>query len=125
MFLVGGSIFIGCQKNNHSSPNLNFKTGQGYLSSDATASINQTIKVGVIADKVEDDMNTYTVAYSYDNNVGSVTSQAFALTGAEQQHFEKDITFNTRNVSGTEKWIFTITDKKGNIAQKQIILTVY
>ena len=45
-------------------------------------------------------------------------------SGSEQQHYDKDVTFTTRNQAGTEKWIFTITDKDGNIAQEQFVLTV-
>jgi iron complex outermembrane recepter protein len=61
---------------------------------------------------------------AYDGATTTTTFQTFSITGNEQQHYDKDVTFTTRARSGTEKWIFTITDKDGNIAQEQIILTV-
>ncbi len=119
-----GFVFSSCKKDEHKPPTITLKSGVGYTSVDATVAKNQTIKVGITADKVEDDMLTYNVSYAYDGATTTVTSQTFSLTGSEQQHYDKDVTFNTRNQNGTEKWIFTITDKDGNIAQKQIVLTV-
>jgi hypothetical protein len=123
--LLGLILLISsCEKDKHIPPNMTLKTGAGYTSVDGTAAKNQAIKVGIIADKVEDDMKTYNVSYAYDGTTTTTTSQTFSLTGAEQQHYDKDVTFNTRNQNGTEKWIFTITDKDGNIAQKMIVLTI-
>lgn len=113
-----------CKKDKRVPPTITLKTGTGYTFSDATAGKNQAIKVGIIADKVEDDMLTYNVSYAYDNATTTSTFQTFSLTGTEKQHYDKDVTFSTRNQTGTEKWIFTIIDKDGNIAQKQIVLTV-
>lgn len=115
---------MSCKKDKHIPPTVNFKTGTGYTSNDGSAARNSTIKVGIIADKVEDDMLTYNVSYAYDGAATTVTNQTFTLAGTEQQHYDKDVTFNIRNQAGTEKWTFTITDKDGNIAQKQITFTV-
>jgi hypothetical protein len=117
-------ILASCEKDKHVPPTIALKTGAGYTSANATVAKNLAIKVGIIADKVEDDMKTYNVSYAYDNATTTTTSQTFSLTGSEQQHYDKDVTFNTRNQAGTEKWIFTITDKDGNIAQETIVLTV-
>lgn len=117
-------IGTGCKKDKHVPPNINFKTGAGYTSADGTVARNTAVKVGIIADKVEDDMNTYNVSYAYDATATTTTFQTFTLSGGEQQHYDKEVTFNTRNQAGTEKWTFTITDKDGNIAQKQVVLTV-
>ena len=54
----------------------------------------------------------------------TTTLQTFPITGSEQQHYDKGCNFSTQNTAGTEKWIFTITDKDGNIAQEQFVLTV-
>jgi len=122
--LVALTVTLSCEKDKHIPPNLQLKTGGVYTASDATVAKNQTIQVGILADKVEDDMISYNVSYAYDNASTTTTSQNFSLTGSEQQHYDKDVTFSTRNAAGTEKWTFTITDKDGNIAQKQIVLTV-
>lgn len=113
-----------CKKDEHKPPSISLKTGVGYTSANAIVAKSQTIKVGITAEKVEDDMLTYNVSYAFDNAATTITSQTFSLTGSEQQHYDKDVTFNTRNQNGAEKWIFTITDKDGNIAQKEIVLTV-
>ncbi len=124
LLLAALFLFSTCKKDHRKPPVITLKTAAGYTSSDATVAKIQNIKVGVLGDKVEDDMLTLNVSYSFDNTSTTVTAQTITLSGTEQQHFDKDITFTTRNQSGTEKWIFTITDKDGNIAQKQIVLTV-
>ncbi len=115
---------VSCKKDKHVPPIVTFKTTAGYTAADASVAKNLTIKVGITADKVEDDMLTYNVSYAYDGAATTITQQTFTLAGAEQQHYEKDITFVTRNQAGTEKWTFTITDKDGNITQKQFTLTI-
>ena len=117
-------IFNSCKKDAHKPPTMTLKTGAGYTSADATVAQSQMFTVGITADKVEDDMLIYNVSHAYDNTTSTVTDSTFTLTGTQQQHYDKDVTLTTRPQAGTEKWIFTITDKDGNIAQKQIVLTV-
>ena len=116
--------FTGCEKDKHIPPTITLKTSAGFTGANTTVARLTVVKVGIIADKVEDDMLTYNVSYVYDGAGTTTTSQSFSLSGAEQQHYDKDVTFTTRNQAGSEKWIFTITDKDGNIAQQQIVLTV-
>lgn len=116
--------FTGCKKDKHIPPTITLKTTAGYTGANATVAKSTVVKVGIIADKVEDDMLSYNVSYAYDGAATTVTSQSFTLVGAELEHYDKDVTFTTRNQNGSEKWIFTITDKDGNIAQQQIVLTV-
>lgn len=108
----------------HKPPTVSFKSDAGYTSKDATVSKGESIKVGLIANKEEDDMKTYNISYSYDGAATTNTKETFTLTGSEQQHYEKDYEFTVRNQSGTEKWYFTITDRDGNIAKLSITLTV-
>ena len=118
--LISGS----CKKDEHIPPDTSLKTGAGYTSADATVGKNEAITVGIIGEKKEDDMISYNVSYAYDGATTTTTLQTLPITGSEQQHYDKDVTFTTRNQAGTEKWIFTITDKDGNIAQEQFVLTV-
>lgn len=126
VLLIATICFVAgsCKKDEHIPPNLTFKTGAGYTSGNATVSQNEDITVGITAIKKEDDMLTYNVSYAFDGASTTNTLSTFNLTGAEQQNYDKDVTFTTRGQAGTEKWIFTITDKDGNIAQQQIVLTV-
>ena len=124
LLVAFGFLFSSCEKDAHIPPNVTLKTGAGYTSADATVGKNQAIMVGITGEKVEDDMIKYNVSYAYDGASSTTTFQDFSLSGNEQQHYDKDVTFTTRNQAGTEKWVFTITDKDGNIAQKTITLTV-
>ena len=105
-----------CEKDKHIPPSLTLKTGSGYTSADVSVAKNQTITVGITADKMEDDMLTCNVSYSYDAVASTTTFQNFSLSGAEQQHYEKDVMITARNLAGTEKWFFTITDKESTDA---------
>lgn len=108
----------------HNPPKIQFKTGVDYTAEDLTVDPGAAITVGIIADKVEDDMKVYNISYAYDGASATTTKDSFNLTGSEQKHYEKDYTFNVRNESGkTETWYFTITDRDGNIAQLTLTLT--
>jgi hypothetical protein len=124
LFAVICFVLNACKKDEHKPPTISLKTGTGYTSDNATVAKNQAIKVGIVGDKVEDDMISLNASYAFDNAATTTTLQTISLTGSQQQHFDVDVSFNTRNQAGTEKYIFTITDADGNIAQKQIVLTV-
>ncbi len=117
-------VMISCKKDAHVPPDVKLKTGTGYTADNATVAQSVAITVGINAVKKEDDMLTYNVSYAYDGAATTTTFQTFSLTGTGQQNYSKDVTFTTRNQAGTEKWIFTITDKDGNIGQQSITLTV-
>jgi hypothetical protein len=108
----------------HEKPNIQFKTGTGYTSADATVAKGATVKVGIIADKTEDAMKTYNISYALDAAATTTTKETFTLTSSEEGHYEKDYEFTVRNQAGKEKWSFTITDRDGNIAQLSVTLTV-
>ncbi|HUQ96099.1 MAG TPA: hypothetical protein VM010_00435 [Chitinophagaceae bacterium] len=119
------SMLLGsCEKDAHVPPNVSLKTGTGYTSADATVSKGASIMIGFTADKTEDELKTFNISKALDNAATTETVETFTLTGGEEDHYEKDYMFTTRNQAGTEKWIFTITDRDGNIAQKQVVLTV-
>jgi hypothetical protein len=108
----------------HVPPTIEFKTGGNYTSSDVTVAKGATITVGITAKKREDDMKTYNISYAYDNATSTTTKETFTLSGAEQQNYDKDYTFTVRNQPGVEKWSFVITDRDGNLAKLQLIITV-
>jgi hypothetical protein len=124
-FFVVAIMFSSCEVfDEHKPPKVEFKTGAGYTSADATVAQGTTIKVGIIGKKVEDDMKTYNISYAYDGATSTTTKETFSLSGNEQQNYDKDYEFTTRNQAGTEKWYFTITDRDGNIAKLSFTLTV-
>ena len=125
LFLLAAVIAFaaaGCHKDEHVPPDVSFKTGAGYTSDDATVSAGDTVLVGIVADKTEDELKTFNVSYAYDG--GSSTTALNQDISADGDHFETDYPIVTRMVAGTEVWSFTITDRDGNITTETITLTV-
>lgn len=120
-------LFVSCKKKKtdpHVPPNVEFKTGGIYTSGDRTLNKKDTITVGIVATKTEDDLKSYNVSYAYDGNATSTTFFNYVLTTAESAGYSNDIKIICRNQAGSEKWIFTIVDRDGNLNQKTITLTV-
>lgn len=126
--ITGLALFnlTACKKNvdPHVPPDVVFKTGTGYTSTDATVGLEDTLLVGIIATKTEDDMKSYNVSYAYDGSTTTTTFYNYLLTADEYTSYSHDIEIITRNQAGTERWVFTIVDRDGNITQKTINLTV-
>ena len=119
-------IVASCKKTKdaHVPPDVVFKTGTGYTSADATIAKNDSIKVGITATKTEDDLKSYNVSYAYDGTSTTTTFYNYYLQSSEYNSYSKDIEIHARNQTGSEKWVFSIVDKDGNITQKSITLTV-
>ncbi len=125
IFFAAMISFTSCELfDPHKPPAITFKTGSGYTTGDVTVAKGSIIKVGITADKKEDDMKTYNISYSFDAATTTTTKETFSLVGSEQQHYEKDYEFAVRNQVGTEKWYFVITDRDGNIAKLSVTVTV-
>jgi hypothetical protein len=122
--LAFGLFLSSCEKDKHIPPDVSLKTGATYVSADATVPKDTTITIGFVAEKTEDELKTFNISYAYDGAGTTTTAETFTLSSSEEEHYEKAYTITTRDVAGIEKWIFTITDRDGNIAQKQIVLTV-
>lgn len=105
-------------------PDVKFKTGGKYISSDKTVNKGDTLLVGIIATKVEDDLKSYNISYAYDGATSTTTFYNYFLNSSEYQSYSKDTAFYARNQLGSEKWIFSVVDRDGNITQKSITLTV-
>ena len=54
----------------------------------------------------------------------TTTLQTFPITGSEKEHNAKGCNFYNPEQGWNRTRIFTITDKDGNIAQEQFVLTV-
>jgi len=120
------SGFSSCRKeaDAHVPPEMNFVTGAGYTSADVTLAQGDSILVGVVVHKTEDDLRTFNISYAYDGAANSTTLYNYVLTAAEYLNFSHDHVIHTRNQAGSEKWTFTVTDRDGNVTQKSITLTV-
>ena len=108
----------------HVPPDVVFKTEAAYTSADKTVHKQDTILVGITATKTEDDLKSYNVSYYYDGGTSSTTFFDYKMADNEKTAYSKDIKIIARNVAGSEKWVFSIVDRDGNITQKTIVLTV-
>jgi hypothetical protein len=120
------SMSASCKKNKdaHVPPGLSFKTGAGYTSGNVTIQHGDSVLVGVIITKEEDDLRTLNLSHAYDGATTTTTQFTYTMTAAEYTGFNHDYYIVSRNTPGTEQWIFTVTDRDGNLAQKGITLTV-
>jgi hypothetical protein len=118
--------FSSCKKNKdaHIPPDLELKTGGNYTSGNTTVMHGDSVLVGIVITKKEDDIKTLNFSYAYDGNSSTTTLMNVTMTAAEYGGYDHDFWIHTRNVAGTEKWIFTVTDRDGNLAQKSFTLTV-
>lgn len=127
LFIAGFVLLNACSKEEDKMipPILEFKTGAGYTSADATVGKNAAVKIGIHAEKTEgeDYLKTFSVGHAFD---GGAEANDSTLILPESAHdiFETDINITTRNQPGTEKYIFTITNRDGLIVSKSITLTV-
>ena len=105
-------------------PDMTFKSGAIYVSKDTTVSKQDTILVGVIVTKTEDNLSSFNASVSYDGSTTTTTFFNHYLTSAEYGGYTVDVTYYVRNQTGTEKLTYTIVDRDGNITKKSIALTV-
>jgi hypothetical protein len=127
-FFIAIFIFINaCSKEEDKMipPILEFKTGAGYTSANAAIGKNAAVKIGIHAEKTEgeDYLKTFSVGHAFD---GGAETNDSTLILPESAHdlFETDINIITRDETGMEKYIFTITNRDGLIVSKSITLTV-
>ncbi|MCB9193266.1 MAG: hypothetical protein H6597_01925 [Flavobacteriales bacterium] len=99
---------------------MSFKTGAGYTSSNDTVGLRDTLLIGVIIDRTEDPLTALNVSVAYDGGSSSTVHNE-DLSG---DHVEYDQQVITRDQAGSEKWIFSVIDRDGNITSRDLTLTV-
>ena len=125
LFILTVLVYVGCEKEEAEiPPDISFKTGNGYTSTDVSVTPDSSLTVGIIAVNREDDLKTYNVSVAYDGASTTTTVQDFTIPDSDKDRYEKDVTFKVRDQAGTEKYYFTITDSDGNIAQLSVLVTV-
>ncbi|MCB9170617.1 MAG: hypothetical protein H6594_09750 [Flavobacteriales bacterium] len=119
--LIGLAAFS-CQKETDPRvpPSMSFKTGAGYTSSNDTVGLRDTLLIGVIIDRTEDPLTALNVSVAYDGGSSSTVHNE-DLSG---DHVEYDQQVITRDQAGSEKWIFSVIDRDGNITSRDLTLTV-
>lgn len=105
-------------------PDMVFKTGINYTSKDTTVAKQDTLLIGVIVTKTEDNLTSFNASVSYDGNVTTTTFFNHHLSSTEYNGYTVDVLYYVRNQAGTEVLTFTIVDRDGNITKKMITLTI-
>ena len=123
LFIFGLLTMMACDEGK--LPNITFKSGGDYISSDATVGLNDTVKIGIEASKSEkkDPLKKFTVTREYDKG----TDETFideSLSGSNGDAYSRDVEITTRNQPGTEKYTFTVVNRDGLINQVSLTLTV-
>jgi hypothetical protein len=126
LLIAAMAAFFSCKKKTdaHVPPSVSFKTGGNYTSGDKTINKNDSVLVGISATKTEDDLRSYNISAAYDGATGTTTKYQYYLGTSEYNSFSKDYWVKARNQTGSERWVFSIQDKDGNITQKSLTLTV-
>ncbi|MCB0808833.1 MAG: hypothetical protein R2810_16025 [Flavobacteriales bacterium] len=124
-FLTGTlvlALLAGCKKETDPRvpPSMSFRTGSGYTSGNDTVPPADTLLIGVVIDKTEDPLIALNVSVAYDG-AGSSTVENLSISG---EHVEHDQQVITRAEAGSEEWIFSVTDRDGNITTRSLTLTV-
>ncbi len=120
--VTGLLVAGGCKKETDPRvhPDMVFKTGAGYTNADDTVGTSDSLRIGVIITKTEDPLIALNVSVAYDGGSPSTVHNQ-DISG---EHVEYDHDLVTRAQTGTEEWVFSVTDRDGNITTKSIKLTV-
>jgi len=119
-------IFLSsCKEDEGKLPNIAFKTGGNYTSSDASVGQGAAILVGISASKSEDKdvLISFDISVSYDGGV-STSVYSETLTGASGDTYSYDYNITTRQQAGTETYTFTVINRDGLKNQVSLTLTV-
>jgi hypothetical protein len=126
LLLIAAIIFFAsCKKEKDAElPDISFKTGSSYISTNTTLGKSEIVTVGIAADKKNADLMTFKVYQSGANSSFSLQN-TYNVSNDEKDHYEKDYKITTDTASGSENWKFEISDKNGNVNSVELKLTIH
>lgn len=110
------------EKDQQIPPTMSFKTGAGYTSANDSLPMNDTITVGITAEKSEDKdlLTRFVTTQKYDaGTVTTILNESF-----NQDTYSKDMQIFTRNIVGTETYTYTIINRDGLTKTLTLTFTV-
>ena len=113
-----------CEKDEGKLPNIDFKTGTGFVSTDTIVDAGATITIGIEASKSEkkDPLKKFNISLSIDGGADA-TVYSEDLSGDDGDNYEYDFTTTVGNSVGQlNTYTFTITNRDGLV--NQLSLTV-
>lgn len=127
LLTLGAFSFTSCDKDEDEGllPKIEFKTTQGYTSSDATVAKNTAVKIGINAEKTEDKdvLKKFTITRSRNSGPES-TIYTENLTGVDGDKFSYDYNITTEDAASVDKYTFTVVNRDGLINKVNLTLTV-
>ena len=106
-------------------PNISFKTGASYTSSNVSLAAGTTLTIGINASKSEsaDVLKNFNISKSVDG-AASTTVFEKALTTEEGNTYSYDLTTNAEATTGQiSVYTFTVTNRDGLINQVSLTVT--
>jgi hypothetical protein len=118
-------LSLSCEKDKGLLPDIGFKTGGNYTSSDASLAGGSALLMGISASKTEDKDVLKQFNISKSVNGGDNTSVFDkSLSGAEGDTFQYDYSTTVDDVSGqTATYTFTVTNRDGLVNQVSLTIT--
>jgi len=126
MLLAIMAILVSCEKDEGKLPNISFKTGGIYTSSDTALAGGTSFTVGINASKSEEEdvLKKFNISLSIDG-AASTTLYNEDLTGTNEDVFEIDFNATLGNTVGqVNKFTFTVTNRDGLTNQVSLSITV-
>ncbi|WP_276134250.1 hypothetical protein [Polluticoccus soli] len=124
---IGSLSLTSCDKDEDEGllPKIEFKTTQGYTSSDATVARKTAVKIGINAEKTEDKdvLTKFTITRSRNNGAES-TVYTQNLTGVDGDKFSYDYNITTEDAAAVDKYTFAVVNRDGLINKVSLTLTV-
>lgn len=118
-------LFIAsCEKDEGKLPNISFKTGGNYISTDSTLTKGSNIVIGINASKAEDKdvLKKFNISKSV-NGGANVSLLDKDLSGNDGDNYSYDFNTTLDTAAGQKsKYIFTVTNRDG--ITNQVSLTV-
>jgi len=120
------AVFASCKKDEGKLPNISFKTGPVYISSNIGLAPTSVIVIGINASKSEEEdvLKKFTISKSV-NGAAASTIYSQDLSGAEGDSYSHDYTeVLVGNAGDTIKYTFTVTNRDGLTNQLSVTITV-
>lgn len=116
-------LFTSCERDDAGpsvNPSIDFVEGDGYVTLSDTFPVSDTLLVGVVIRKGDDDMNIFKVITRYDN--GPEQTRDSLAMGTDVFEFDKTIIL--RDQAGSEKWTFAVQEDDGDVIRRSLTFTV-
>ena len=125
MLAIAVAAISSCKKDEGKLPNIMFKTGGNYVSTDETVTTGDTVLIGIKAEKTEEEdvLKTFSVIQT----VAGVDStiESLQLSGTQADVFEKDYNLVAGSTAGIQKkFSFVVTNRDGLVNEVSLTLTV-